>query len=212
MKIQWKNLQNQFEELKPFLQQEYASHTVFPPKDKILNALTLPYDQVRVVILGQDPYHAANQANGLAFAVNNGNRHPPSLQNIFKELASDLEIEYPESSSLEGWKKQGVLLLNTILTVREATPLSHQNKGWEKFTDQVIIEINKREEKIIFLLWGSKAQAKRALISSHHHILTAVHPSPLSAYNGFFGCKHFSKVNQILKESNQEEIDWKQID
>lgn len=212
MKIKWKNLQSQFEELKPFLKQEYSTHTIFPPKENILNALTLPYYQVRVVILGQDPYHGSGQANGLAFAVNNGNRHPPSLQNIFKELVNDLGIEYPKSSSLEGWKRQGVLLLNTVLTVREAAPLSHQNKGWEKFTDQVIIELNKREEPVIFLLWGSKAQAKRLLIDSRHHIFTAAHPSPLSAYNGFFGCKHFSKVNEILQELKQEEIDWSQID
>lgn len=210
MKIRW-NLKEEYEKLTSFLEEEYSTYTIYPPKKQILNALTLPIEEVKVVILGQDPYHGPNQANGLAFAVSNGIKRPPSLQNIFKELSSDLQIT-PSSPSLEGWKRQGVLLLNTALTVREGAPLSHKDK-WESFTDKVLLELNGRRNPIVFLLWGSKAIHKGRLITNtSHHILTAAHPSPLSAYNGFFGCKHFSKTNQILDSILVKTIDWSQTD
>lgn len=207
---EWKSLleeefkQSYMRDLDSFLKKEYESHTIYPSKDKIFKALQLvDYDKVRVCILGQDPYHGPNQANGLAFAVNSEVTNPPSLKNIFKEL----NIE-TESSSLEGWARQGVLLLNTVLTVRASESLSHRKKGWEQFTDKVISELGSRKEPIVFLLWGSFAQSKMKLIQPHHKILIAPHPSPLSAHKGFLGCNHFQKVNEFLEKP----IDWNQVD
>ena len=200
-----------FARLKDFLLEERTKYTVFPRGSKIFNAFnTTPFDKVKVVLLGQDPYHGAGQANGLCFSVSDGIRQPPSLQNIFKELNKDLKISIPVSGNLEPWAKQGVLLLNTTLTVRENIAGSHQGKGWEQFTDAVIKAISEYKTGVIFLLWGKFAQSKIPLIDTHKHfILQAAHPSPFSAYNGFFGCNHFSKTNLILKENGQEIINWK---
>lgn len=181
----------------------------FPPKDKIFRALKLvDYENSRVVIIGQDPYHGRGQANGLSFAVENGIHAPPSLVNIFKEIESDIG-KRPKKTCLEAWAKQGVLLLNTVLTVRENTAFSHREKGWEIFTDKVISLLNEKDSAVIFLLWGAAAQAKAKMITNPlHKILTSSHPSPLSAHRGFLGCKHFSKVNHILSSLQQPEIDW----
>lgn len=200
--------------LREFLIAEKKSgHTVFPPSDKIFNALnTTPIDQVKVVILGQDPYHGAGQAHGLCFSVADGVKPPPSLVNIYKELAEDLgsaKFTIPKSGNLTKWAKQGVLLLNTVLTVRANEALSHRNQGWEIFTDNIIRTLSQRRENLIFVLWGGPAKSKAKLIDSHKHcILIAAHPSPLSAYRGFFGCKHFSKINQKLQELGKCPIDW----
>lgn len=213
----WKNLLAEefqkpyFIQLKYFLLEEKSKYAVFPPGDKIFNAFDLtPFDKVKVVILGQDPYHGRGQAHGLCFSVNPGIAFPPSLVNIFKELKSDLGIMPPASGELSAWAKQGVLLLNTVLTVRESTPESHKNKGWEQFTDYVIKEISDKKEHVVFILWGNNAKAKTQIIdSSKHCILTAAHPSPLSATRGFFGCSHFSKTNEYLKSKNIEPINWR---
>ncbi len=196
--------------LRDFLKEEYSFHTVYPDMYDIFNAFKYTsYSNVKIVILGQDPYHGPHQAHGLAFSVKPGINPPPSLVNIYKEIKSDLGIEMPSHGCLKNWAKQGVLLLNTSLTVREGEPMSHKNHGWETFTDNVIKTLNNRSKPIIFMLWGSSARFKKALISSPpHFILEAAHPSPLSAYNGFFGCKHFSKANEILKNLNEEPINW----
>jgi uracil-DNA glycosylase len=176
----------------------------------IYNALRYTsYNDTRVVILGQDPYHGPGQAHGLCFSVKKGVVPPPSLKNIFKELNSDLGVEIPSHGELTAWAKNGVLLLNTVLTVREGAPTSHRGMGWEVFTDKVISLLGKREKPMVFMLWGSFAKSKAQLIDSKKHlVLTAAHPSPLSAYNGFFGCKHFSSANAFLKANGIEEVDW----
>jgi uracil-DNA glycosylase len=212
----WKaKMQNQFNQpyfadLKDFLTEEKKSYTIFPPGSLIFNAFNLtPFDQVNVVILGQDPYHDFGQAHGLCFSVMDGIPFPKSLINIFKELKDDVGFEMPMSGNLEKWAKQGILLLNATLTVRAHQAGSHQNKGWEQFTDQVIRTISDEKEGIVFLLWGNYARAKKVLIDSKKHfILETVHPSPLSAYNGFFGCKHFSKTNEILIQQGKTPINW----
>lgn len=197
--------------LRSFLKSEYKGFTIYPDMYDIFNALKLtPYNEVKAVILGQDPYHEPKQAHGLAFSVQNGVEPPPSLKNIYKELNSDLGLPVPETGDLTCWAKQGVLLLNTSLTVRRGQANSHRGKGWEIFTDRVISLLNEREKPLVFILWGANARAKTALITDPRHlILTSAHPSPLSAYNGFFGCRHFSKCNQFLRENGIPEIDWR---
>lgn len=197
--------------LRSFLKSEYKGFTIYPDMYDIFNALKLtPYSEVKAVILGQDPYHEPKQAHGLAFSVQNGVEPPPSLKNIYKELNSDLGLPIPETGDLTCWAKQGVLLLNTSLTVRRGQANSHRGKGWEIFTDRVISLLNEREKPLVFILWGANARAKTALITNPRHlILTSAHPSPLSAYNGFFGCRHFSKCNQFLRENGIPEIDWR---
>ena len=199
--------------LREFLKTEYRNYRVYPDMYDIFNALRYTsFNDVKVVILGQDPYHGAGQAHGLCFSVQNGVEPPPSLKNIYKELNAELGLSIPSHGELTKWAKQGVLLLNTVLTVREATPNSHKNCGWEIFTDAVIKHLNNREKPIVFLLWGANARAKTALITNpNHKIFTCAHPSPLSAYNGFFGCGHFSKTNEFLKSIGETPIDW-QID
>ncbi len=199
-----------FLELKKFLLEEKSHHQIYPPGSKIFAAFDhTPFDKVRVVLLGQDPYHGPAQAHGLCFSVNHGVRKPPSLINIFKELNSDLGIPIPGHGNLESWARQGVLLLNATLTVRAHQAGSHQNKGWETFTDAAIRTLSEHRDNLIFLLWGSYAQAKSKIIDTDkHHILRAPHPSPLSASRGFFGCRHFSAVNKILKANGDREIDW----
>jgi uracil-DNA glycosylase len=193
------------------LQTERDTYTVFPKGDELFNAFNITsLDDLKVVILGQDPYHGKKQAHGLSFSVPNGVKTPPSLRNIFKELQADLKAPVSPNGNLSHWAKQGVLLLNSTLTVREKEAGSHQRLGWENFTDKIIEKISKKKEGIIFLLWGAFAQRKSILIDAKkHHILTAAHPSPFSAYRGFFGCKHFSKTNEILIKNNQQPINWK---
>ena len=199
-----------FESLVSFVKQEYASNTIFPPARQIFNAFnTCPFNNVKVVILGQDPYHGPGQAHGLCFSVNDGIQFPPSLQNIFKEITSDLGIPAPKTGNLTRWAEQGVLLLNATLTVRASQAGSHQGKGWQEFTDAVIKTISEKAENVVFILWGSYAIKKKALIdSSKHCILTAPHPSPLSSYRGFFGCKHFSQTNNYLTSKGKQPIEW----
>lgn len=199
-----------FYSLKQFLVQEKKRYRVYPPGNKIFAAFDLcPFDSVNVVIIGQDPYHGPGQANGLCFSVSDDIPPPPSLKNIFKEIRSDTELEIPTSGNLEHWAKQGILMLNATLTVRANSAGSHQNKGWEEFTDSVIQLLSKEKENLIFLLWGKFAQKKAAIIDKDkHYILTAAHPSPFSAHHGFFGCKHFSKANRILKQQGKTEIQW----
>ena len=193
-------------------QQRNSGKTIYPPQEQVFNAFDMtPFESVRVVILGQDPYHGANQAHGLAFSVLPGVKIPPSLRNMYKELAQDIEgFEIPNHGYLDSWASQGVLMLNTVLTVEEAKAHSHAKCGWETFTDAIITELNQRSEPIIFLLWGAHAQKKgQAIDSERHHVLTAPHPSPLSARRGFFGCKHFSMTNKILSSIDQKPIDWR---
>jgi uracil-DNA glycosylase len=199
-----------FAELTSFVRDEYARHTVYPPGKQIFNAFThCPFDQVKVVIIGQDPYHGANQANGLCFSVKDGIKMPPSLVNIFKELADDLGTEIPPSGNLERWADQGVLLLNATLTVRASSPGSHQNKGWETFTDAVIRTVSEEKENVVFILWGAYAQRKGTVIDkAKHHVIESPHPSPFSAHNGFFGSKPFSKTNAYLKGLGLPEVQW----
>ena len=212
----WKEaLANEFEsdyfsKLKDFLVSEKAKHLIFPPGKQIFTAFDLtPFPAVKVVLLGQDPYHNVGQAHGLCFSVPNSVAHPKSLINIFQELRNDLGIAVPKSGNLEKWAQQGVLLLNATLTVRAHEAGSHQGKGWETFTDAVIKTLSEKRNGIVFLLWGNYAQAKEALIDkSKHFVLKTVHPSPLSASRGFFGCKHFSKTNEILQQNGEEPIDW----
>ncbi len=199
-----------FKQLKLFLQKEKSKYIIYPPGSHIFSAFNYtPFDKVKVVIIGQDPYHGPGQANGLCFSVNDGVMLPPSLRNIYKEIKNDLGVFPPTHGNLENWAKQGVLLLNATLTVRARQAASHQKKGWEIFTDRIIEKLSKEKEGLVFLLWGNYAQAKAELIDeSKHFILKAAHPSPLSASRGFFGCKHFSKTNQILKKQGKDEIRW----
>lgn len=199
-----------FKALKIFLVEEKTKHTIYPPGPKIFAAFEYtPFDKVKVVILGQDPYHGVGQAHGLSFSVPEGIKPPPSLVNIFKEINSDLGLPISKTGNLEKWAKQGVLLLNATLTVRANTPGSHQKRGWEEYTDAVIKRISEQKKGIVFILWGKYAQAKELLIDqSKHFILKAPHPSPYSASYGFFGCKHFSKTNELLRKQGLEEIDW----
>jgi len=196
--------------LKQFLVEEKKKHVVYPPGHLIFNALNLvPPDQVKAVIIGQDPYHGPGQAHGLCFSVPEGIKPPPSLVNIFKELQSDLGIPFPSHGNLTSWAQQGVLLLNAVLTVRAHEPRSHAGKGWEKFTDAVIRNLSAHREGIVFMLWGNDARTKEPLIDTgKHYVLRAAHPSPYSASNGFFGCKHFSKTNEILRSHGIPEINW----
>lgn len=196
--------------LREFLTNEYNTKVIYPDKENIFNALKLtPYEEVKVVILGQDPYHGPGQAHGLSFSVQPGVKTPPSLLNMYKELCDDLGCFIPNNGYLVSWAKQGVLLLNTVLTVRDGEANSHRKKGWENFTDEVIRKLNERDKPVIFLLWGNNAKEKMKLITNpKHFILTTVHPSPLSATRGFMGCKHFSKTNEILRDLGEKEIDW----
>lgn len=196
-------------ELRQFLKQEYANHAVYPDMHDIFNALKLtPYQQVKVVILGQDPYHEPGQAHGLCFSVKHGVEKPPSLVNIFKELQSDTGIVPPNHGCLEDWARNGVLLLNTVLTVRRGQANSHKGRGWEQFTDRVIMSLNERELPMVFILWGANAQAKEAMITNPGHlIIKSAHPSPLSAHRGFWGGHYFSKANQFLSQFG-EHVDW----
>lgn len=190
---------------------EYKTHTVYPAMENIFNALKYTsYENVKVLLLGQDPYHGPGQAHGLCFSVQKGIDKPPSLKNMFKELKNDLNIDAPSHGCLTDWAKQGVLLLNTVLTVRESEPNSHKNLGWTTFTDRVIELLNEREEPVIFVLWGKNAQEKLPLITnSRHYVLMSAHPSPLSASRGFLGCKHYSKINEILESIGRTPIDWR---
>ncbi|MCM8537086.1 MAG: uracil-DNA glycosylase [Lentisphaeraceae bacterium] len=195
---------NTFKKLTAFLEDEYNTQTIYPPEKDVFTAFNLtPLDEVKVVILGQDPYHGPNQAHGLAFSVKSPCKPPPSLKNIFKEL--DIN---PTQGDLTSWAQQGVFLMNTVLTVRASQAHSHKNQGWEEFTDAVIHTLLKRSKPIIFVLWGAPAQKKKELIEAHHYILESPHPSPLSAYRGFFGCGHFQTINKILREKKEKEINW----
>ena len=199
-----------FQQLRSFIIAEYDKHTVYPKKEHIFEALKLTdFDDVKVVILGQDPYHGPNQAHGLAFSVQPNIPLPPSLRNIFKELEQDLNITLATThGDLTGWAKQGVLLLNTVLTVRAGEANSHKHKGWENFTDEIIKLLGEREKPIVFMLWGKPAQAKRKWIGKHHIVLESVHPSPLSAYRGFFNSKPFSHINNGLAQLDEQAINW----
>ena len=196
--------------LREFLKSEYSTKKIYPDMYDIFNALKYTsYKDTKVVIIGQDPYHGPGQAHGLCFSVKKGITPPPSLKNIFKELSDDVGIATPPHGQLTSWAQQGVLLLNTVLTVREGQPNSHKGKGWEVFTDSIIQKLNDKDSPIVFLLWGANAKAKAKIITNEKHIkLEAAHPSPLSAHNGFFGCRHFSKTNEILEKSGQSPIDW----
>lgn len=212
----WKaQLQSEFDkpyfaQLTQFVRQEYATTTVYPPGRLIFNAFDLcPFDKVRVVIIGQDPYHEPGQAHGLCFSVNDGVQFPPSLQNIFKEINSDLGTPIPTSGNLTRWAEQGVLLLNATLTVRAHQAGSHQHRGWEEFTDAVIRKVNENREHVVFILWGSYAQKKGAFIDrSRHLVLTSAHPSPLSVYRGFYGNHHFSLANDYLQKNGLPPVQW----
>lgn len=196
--------------LRAFLKEEYSTRRIYPPMFDIYNALRYTsFKDTKVVILGQDPYHGYGQAHGLCFSVLPGIPHPPSLKNIFKEIASEMPFSIPESGELTGWAQQGVLLLNTTLTVREGQPQSHKGKGWERLTDEIIRSLNKKQEPVVFLLWGSNARAKKTLVTNPKHlVLECAHPSPLSAFAGFFGCGHFIRANEFLKENGLTPIDW----
>ncbi|MFN2744675.1 MULTISPECIES: uracil-DNA glycosylase [Bacillus] len=211
----WEQLKNEFakpyyQELREMLKREYVEHTVYPEPNDIYNAFHYTsYEKVKVVILGQDPYHGPGQAHGLSFSVKPGVNPPPSLKNIFIELQSDIGADIPNHGSLVSWAKQGVLLLNTVLTVRRGQANSHKGKGWEQLTDSVIDVLNKREKPVVFILWGRHAQAKKERIdTSKHFIIQSPHPSPFSARNGFFGSRPFSRANQCLQKINEEPIDW----
>lgn len=199
-----------YQDMREFLRKEYASKPIFPPAKDVLNAFRYTaYNDIKVVILGQDPYHGEGQAHGLAFSVLDGIALPPSLKNIYAEIQNDTGRIMPPSGNLTRWAKQGVLLLNSVLTVEKGLAFSHSKCGWQQFTDSVLILLNERVQPIIFLLWGASAKQKAQLITSHHHaVFFAAHPSPLSAYNGFFGCRHFSKANEKLLQWGQEEIKW----
>ncbi|MDP5105817.1 MAG: uracil-DNA glycosylase [Polaribacter sp.] len=212
----WKNiLENEFKkdyfkDLTEFVKAEYQNNECFPKGKDIFAAFDFcAFDDLKVVIIGQDPYHGENQANGLCFSVQDDIKHPPSLVNIFKEISTDLHQEIPQSGNLEKWAKQGVLLLNATLTVRAHEAGSHQKKGWETFTDAIIKEISDKKENVVFLLWGKFAESKTQLINIEKHIIfTAPHPSPLGAWRGWFGSKHFSKTNEFLKSIGKKEINW----
>ena len=199
-----------FEELTRFVKEEYATRRIYPRGSNIFRAFDkCPLDKLKVVIIGQDPYHGPGQAHGLCFSVDEGVPHPPSLQNIFKEVAADIGTPIPTSGNLDRWSEQGVLLLNAVLTVREHEAASHAGKGWEQFTDAVVRKIAERKRGVVYLLWGSYAQKKGAIANpAENCILKAVHPSPLSAYRGFLGCKHFSKANEYLISTGQTPINW----
>lgn len=199
-----------YKELRKFLIEEYRSQIIHPSMYDIFNALkTVPYEDVKIVILGQDPYHGPDQAHGMSFSVRPGIPAPPSLQNIFKEIRDDVGCSIPEHGYLMEWAQQGVLLLNTVLTVREGQANSHKGRGWEIFTDRVIELLSRREKPMVFLLWGGNARSKKKLIDgSRHLILESAHPSPLSAYRGFFGCRHFSRANDFLRKNGMEPVDW----
>ncbi len=199
--------------IRQFLKGEYSSRTIFPPMFDIFNALKYTsYENTRVVILGQDPYHELGQAHGLSFSVKKGIKIPPSLVNIYKELHTDIGMDIPSHGELTSWAKQGVLLLNATLTVREGQANSHQNIGWSTFTDEVIKKLNERDDPIVFILWGANARSKKKYITnSNHLILESAHPSPLSAYNGFFGSRPFSRANEFLKAYGFEEINWNSV-
>lgn len=196
--------------LRTFLRHEYRTHTVYPPMEEIWNAFEYtPYKDVKAVIIGQDPYHGNQQAHGLSFSVRSGIRIPPSLNNIYKELQTDLGISPPQHGCLTSWAKQGVLLLNTVLTVRAGQANAHRGKGWELLTDHIIRALNDRPQPVVFILWGNQAMAKSSMIDdTRHAVITSPHPSPLSAYRGFFGSRPFSKTNQVLIALGQEPIDW----
>ena len=197
--------------LRKFLVQEYKSQTIYPNMNDIFNALKYTdYKEVKVVILGQDPYHQPNQAHGLCFSVKKGVNPPPSLQNLYKEIYAEYGYPIPQHGELTYWAEQGVLMMNTVLTVRESQPNSHKGMGWEIFTDNVISLLNLRPEPMVFLLWGANARAKKKIITNPNHlVLESAHPSPLSAYNGFFGNGHFKKANDFLKQNKMTEIDWR---
>lgn len=199
-----------YAKLREFLKEEYGSREIYPPMHDIWTAFELtPYEQVKVVILGQDPYHGPGQAHGLSFSVKTGVRKPPSLRNVFKELQSDIGCGEPEDGMLTGWAQQGVMMLNTVLTVRAGEANSHRGHGWETLTDEVIKKLSEREKPVVFVLWGKPAQQKKKLIDlSRHAVVESPHPSPLSAKRGFFGSRPFSKVNEQLREWGEEEIDW----
>lgn len=204
-------LNEKYINLVQFLNDEYQNKTIYPEQENIFNALKLTdYNDVKVVIIGQDPYHEPNQAHGLAFSVLEGIKLPPSLKNIYKEIEASLGIKMNNSGNLTSWAKQGVLLLNNVLTVEAHKANSHKGKGWEFVTDKIVEKLNEREESIIFVFWGNNAKNKQKLITNpNHFILTAPHPSPLSAYHGFFGCGHFVRINEILTEQKKEKINWK---
>ena len=200
-----------FKEIMEFIDEEYSSKTVYPPKDEIFNAFKFtPSSEVKVVILGQDPYHEEGQAHGLAFSTPEGRAIPRSLKNIFKEIEDEYNYPIPDSGCLEKWAKQGVFLLNTVLTVREGEANSHSDCGWQTFTDNVIKALNKQSQPIVFLLWGKQAEKKMKLLENPNHlVLVTSHPSPFSARRGFFGCNHFRLANEYLRKNDIEEIDWK---
>lgn len=200
-----------FKELQSFVKKERAACDVYPPSDEVYTAFDLtPFEKVKVVILGQDPYHGEGQAHGLAFSVKKGIKPPPSLVNIYKELSTDLKLPIPDHGNLEEWAKQGVLLLNTVLTVRKGEAGSHQGKGWEIFTDRVIEELSTKKENLVFILWGLPSQKKASRVNpDRHHLILSPHPSPLSSYRGFFGSCPFSKTNKYLKACGIDPVDWK---
>ncbi|MBR3281285.1 MAG: uracil-DNA glycosylase [Clostridia bacterium] len=199
-----------YKNIREFLKYEYSHYKIYPNMNNIFDSLKYAsYEDIKVVIIGQDPYHEEGQAHGLSFSVQPGIAIPPSLQNIYKELHDDLGCYVPNNGYLVKWAKQGVLLLNNVLTVRAGLANSHKDKGWEEFTDSIIRILNKREKPIVFMFWGACAKTKEKLVTNpNHFILKTVHPSPLSVYRGFFGCKHFSKANELLKQSGEEPIDW----
>ncbi|MBQ2285865.1 MAG: uracil-DNA glycosylase [Clostridia bacterium] len=202
-----------YRQLHNFLKEEYSTRRIYPDMNDIFNALKYtPFSNTKVCIIGQDPYHGPGQAHGLCFSVKKGVALPPSLVNIYKEITDDIGVAMPPYGDLTGWAKQGILLLNTVLTVRAGSPNSHKDKGWEIFTDRIISELNKKETPVVFLLWGANAERKARIITNpHHKKLITVHPSPLSAYRGFFGCKHFSKTNEILEQNGLKKIEWNNI-
>lgn len=214
--IYWKEIiksemkKDYFVNLTHFIEKEYKTQTIYPPKEQLFEALKLtPYEDVKVVILGQDPYHQKGQSHGLSFSVKEGVKIPPSLRNIYKEIENSMNVPAPKSGDLTSWAKQGVLLLNTVLTVRDSSPNSHKGKGWEIFTDTIISSLNNHKTPIVFMLWGNDAKKKISLITNEKHlILTAAHPSPLSASRGFFGCNHFNLANCFLEKNNLSKINW----
>lgn len=199
--------------LREFLKKEYSTHTIYPSMYDIFNSMKITsFDKIKVVILGQDPYHEVGQAMGIAFSVPKGCKIPPSLVNIYKEIEAETGEKMPSHGDLSGWAKQGVLLLNTVLTVREHLANSHKNKGWEEFTDGIIKLISQRKQGVVFLLWGANARSKKSLIDCEKHlVLETVHPSPLSAYNGFFGCEHFVKTNEYLIKTGRTPVKWSEL-